>query len=378
MCGVALSVAADVGGGWVIVVGIMSKGFPTYSAAARSGDRGVEVVSRVINETFGWLFRRNHQEHDFGIDAQVDVVLDDGAVTGQMLALQIKHGSSFFNEKNQWGYVFRGEQKHFNYLANYPTPVLIVLSHPASDDCYWVVFDPSDTSRAGANWKITVPFENKLAESKARIVALLPRPKDYLSEVQSYWEENDILANQDQFLFVIGREQISSLDVSDARAFFDRLLISKTLAAHCQGKVEIGFHGYDSDPRELFEIPQMRRFVPLLVDALPELFFFAYTGDHAQTLKTLALCLTEVKRTPVVGYGKDKIPVEVSTDKIGQFLESHFRGLNGVSEWLKFPEADIKRISFDVVRSMGLETPPDYYKSEHESNENGVPAYPAL
>lgn len=60
----------------------MTRGFPTYSKAAQKGDRGVELVSRVINEKFGWLFKRNHQEHDFGIDALVDVVLEGGAVTG--------------------------------------------------------------------------------------------------------------------------------------------------------------------------------------------------------------------------------------------------------------------------------------------------------
>jgi hypothetical protein len=71
----------------------MKKGFPTYSKQARAGEKGVDVVACVFNDDFRWLFRRNHQEHDFGIDAQVDVVLESGAVTGQILALQIK-GSS--------------------------------------------------------------------------------------------------------------------------------------------------------------------------------------------------------------------------------------------------------------------------------------------
>jgi hypothetical protein len=78
---------------------LMNQGYPTYSKAAQKGDKGVEIVSRIINDGYGWLFKRNHQEHDFGIDAQVDVILDDGSVTGQMIALQIKYGASFFKEK---------------------------------------------------------------------------------------------------------------------------------------------------------------------------------------------------------------------------------------------------------------------------------------
>jgi hypothetical protein len=34
-----------------------------------------------------------------------------------MLACQIKCGKSFFKESNRWGYVYRGETKHFNYLV---------------------------------------------------------------------------------------------------------------------------------------------------------------------------------------------------------------------------------------------------------------------
>lgn len=212
----------------------MKQGFPTYSKAAQKGDRGGDLVSRVINEEFGWLFKRNHQEHDFGIDAQVDVILDDGTVTGQMLALQIKYGKSFFEEKNQWGYVFRGKLKHFNYLANYPPPVLIAICHPVSEDIYWVVFEPEATSRAGSNWKITIPFENKLHGSKHRVSELLAPPSDILDKMQQYWVMNDVLVTTEHFHFIIDREDVESLDVSTIRSFFDRILRTSELAAHCQ------------------------------------------------------------------------------------------------------------------------------------------------
>ena len=79
-------------------------------------------MGRIVSEEFDWLFKRNHQEHDFGIDGQIEVVTKAGAVTGQTLARQIKCGASFLKEPNRWGYVYRGEEKHFHYLANYPTP----------------------------------------------------------------------------------------------------------------------------------------------------------------------------------------------------------------------------------------------------------------
>src|ERR1022692_4509082 len=93
-------------------------GFPQYAPSAKQGNLGVSIVSRIVDEDLGWLFKRNHQEHDFGIDGQIEVVTKAGAVTGQMLGCQIKCGTSFFKERNRWGYVYRGETKHFNYLAN--------------------------------------------------------------------------------------------------------------------------------------------------------------------------------------------------------------------------------------------------------------------
>lgn len=332
----------------------MTQGFPTYTSAARKGDRGVDLVSRIVNEGFGWLFRRNHQEHDFGIDAQIDVVLEDGSVTGQMIAMQIKYGASFFNEKNQWGYVYRGEQKHFNYLANYPTPVLIVICHPKSEDCYWVVFDPTATSKAGSNWKITVPFENKLANSKKQIIDLLPEPADYLSEVEAYWAMNDILVEHEHFLFIIDREEIEAFDVTRVRSFFDRLRSTPEIAVHCQGKVELAFHGYNEDPRELFEIQDVRNYVPLLSAALPELFFFARTGERASTLKTLAMCLTEVKIKSSTPNEQDQLEVEVATHPIAEFLERHYPGLNEMTDWLNMPIEENKRISFEVAEALGM------------------------
>jgi len=68
----------------------MSTGFPKFSHSAKQGELGINLVSRMISDNFGWLFKRNHQEHDFGIDGQIEVVTPDGAVTGQMIGVQVR------------------------------------------------------------------------------------------------------------------------------------------------------------------------------------------------------------------------------------------------------------------------------------------------
>jgi hypothetical protein len=123
------------------------EGFPQFARSAKLGNLGVSIVSAIVDEKFGWLFRRIHQEHDFGIDGQIDVVTEEGFVTGQMLGCQIKNGPSHFGESNRWGYVYRGKTKHFSYLASCPLPVLIIICEPETREGFWVRFRADEAQR---------------------------------------------------------------------------------------------------------------------------------------------------------------------------------------------------------------------------------------
>lgn len=327
----------------------MKSDLPRFSHSAQQGERGVNLVTEIIFDNFRWLFKRNHQEHDFGIDGQIEVVTAEGAVTGQLLAVQIKFGKTFFQEKNQFGYMYRGDSKHFNYLANYPLPVLIVICHPDSKKCYWVRFDPTQTQPAGENWKMTVPFQNDLALSKGVIETMLPPFEDHRSALEEYWVLNNLLADSGYIHFVIDKPEILAKDISRPRKFFDRLRATKELALDCQGKVEISFHGYDADPLELFEVKEVRAYMPLLCEALPELFYFARTSKPTDTLQTIALSQTDVswangRSTRVVTK-----QVIFDTPKLADFLLKGYGGLNEMTDWLGLSAAENMRISDEVM-----------------------------
>ena len=337
----------------------MSNGFPQFTAAARKGERGVDLVSRVVHDTFGWLFKRNHQEHDFGIDGQIEVVTSDGSVTGQMLAVQIKYGKSFVDEKNKWGFVYRGELKHFNYLANYPVPVLVVVCDPDDEVCYWVRFQPEQAEVKDNAWKITVPFENQLHQSKGVLETLVFPVQDSLSDLQEYWAVNRLMAETPYIHFIIDRLEVVGLDTNRPRAFFDRLRSNKELAYQSQGKVEISFHGYDYDRRELFEIREVRKYVARLCSSLPELLFFIRTQPPTTSLKALALCQTKVWWPNGRSTKQVTRKIEFSTKEIGDFLMRHWPGLNEMTDWLGMSIEENKKISFDVMKCLGLQVPND-------------------
>jgi hypothetical protein len=332
----------------------MTEGFPQYTHSARQGELGVNLVAKIVSDSFRWLFSRTHQEHDFGIDGQMQLVTDDGAVTGQQIAVQIKHGRSLLKEKNRWGYVYRGKLKHFNYLANYPLPVVIVICDPDSKECYWVHFKSEQTQRTERGWKLTIPFGNKLAVSKNALAALVPLTTDSLSKLQAYWALNKMIVEAPAILFILDDHEVKTMDVSRPREFFDHLESTKELAFECQGKIEIAFSGYDRDPRELFEIAEVRKYVALLDAALPELFFFARSERPAQTLHMFLLCLSEVswedgRSTPDVTR-----KVSYDTDRLAEFFTRHYPALNNMTEWLEMSIEENKRISYAVAECFGF------------------------
>jgi len=338
----------------------MNNGFPTYTNAAQKGESGVNLVAQIVNDQFGWVFKRNHQEYDFGIDGQIEVVTSSSSVTGQMAAVQIKNGVSFFKEKNKWGYVYRGERKHFNYLSNYPLPVFIIICNPETNECLWVHFLADQTSGTENGWKITIPFENDFRKSKPKLLSILPESKDNLSALETYWALNNLLTDSGHILFVVTPEEIVSGDTSRVRQFFDRLSASKELAHNCMNKVELSFYGYDFDRRELFEIEEVRRYISQLNDALPELLFFIKTENPGHTLRLFVACLCG---GTIVGPRATQIgtqhKVEFDTKLIRRFLDGKWPGLNAMTHWLDMTEEENKKITYAVFRCLGFNPPED-------------------
>lgn len=337
----------------------MTSNFPKMSKAARTGDIGVNMVARIASDDFGWIFKRNPQEYDFGIDGQFEVVTDSGSVTGQIAAVQIKCGTSFFSEKNKWGYVYRGENKHFNYLSAYPTIVLIVLCNPDSEECYWVKFDPTHTVGTPKGWKITVPFENTLRKSKNTILELLPEPRDMLSEIEAYWKINELLVESGFNLFIIDRDEVEQLDTARIRDFFDHLRSTKELAFNCMGTIELSISGYDDDLRELFEIEEVVEFYKNLNSVIPELLFFLRSKGKCHTLPVIAACIGNAKIEGERAVYGTRHKVVFETRPIAEYLHTLWPGLNELTDWLDMDIEENKEITYSVVRSMGLEVPPD-------------------
>ena len=138
---------------------------------------------------------------------------------------------------------------------------------------------------------------------------------------------------------VVDRRDVEAGDVSVAAAALLRALADRETVERLRGRVDVGFHGYSDDPRELYEIPEVRRFCGQLDGEFPYWFYFFST--EGVTLGVIACCLCSVSKVKpgVVSFGPDLL----------DFITRHFEALNWLIDNYALDERHNIQISRNVT-----------------------------
>ncbi|MDB0034792.1 DUF4365 and DUF1817 domain-containing protein [bacterium] len=333
----------------------MSNKFPTYLKSNNTGDIGVNAVSTVVNDDLKFIFKRNSAEYDVGIDGYIEIITEKGAVTGQVIAAQIKCGNSFFKTKTKTGFTFYGENKHLNYYCNAPFPVIIIICDPKNKDCYWCHFSIDKTERTKENWKINVPKRNRLsAESRRQLLDLVGDPVDYSDQAEEHWEMIEALKAADSVHYAIPREDIESKNVKPLSDFFSRILANDDVAIDLQGKVEVSVDGYTFDKRELWEIRDVRRWAKKAEPKIKYWFYLCANPENNSTLTWLLTCLTNVISVDADPSNKNKLKIKYEIRPLADVITRNFHHLNELTKRFELPIEENKRITNDSMLALGL------------------------
>ena len=137
----------------------------------------------------------------------------------------------------------------------------------------------------------------------------------------------------------VDRSAVEALDVSGTALILSRVLADKTAVERYRGRVELTFSGYVNDPRELYEIPEVRRFCSKLDDVFPYWFYFLSTDGV--TLGVIARCLCSVTqvRPGVVSIGPD----------LPEFITRHYEALNWLFDNYSLDKGHNDEISRNVA-----------------------------
>lgn len=140
-------------------------------------------VSKLASYFFlhGWLFREQFS-HDYGIDAQVEIV-SEGKPTGNLIAIQIKSGPSYFTEETDTEIVYRADDKHIKYWSKHCLPVIIIVYHPEDEKFYWESITDETIISTGRGWKINIPKSKLLTEESLTAFRDLTQPPPYIQKL---------------------------------------------------------------------------------------------------------------------------------------------------------------------------------------------------
>jgi hypothetical protein len=104
--------------------------------------------------TVGWIFREQTVQ-DIGIDAQVEI-RENNISTGQLIAIQVKSGKSYFSERVENNIIYRPDSKHIEYWLRYSLPVIVALYNPEDDTMFWYPIHSKTILNTDKNFKIEI------------------------------------------------------------------------------------------------------------------------------------------------------------------------------------------------------------------------------
>lgn len=159
--------------------------------------------------------------------------------------------------------------------------------------------------------------------------------------------------------YQFSREKVERGDFSDFLSRFhpDRLPAGPALAS-MMGTMAFAVDGYDTDPREIYAIPEVRRFYDAFHRAWP---YWLYFCDLEQdNLKTMILCCLP-SMTSMARRGSSRVGVEVDPMELLRFIAADFHPMNRMCERAGMSERLIHDRSRAVFETFGFpydEAPP--------------------
>ena len=201
-----------------------------------------------------------------------------------------------------------------------------------------VVYNPTGTGNAPDS----TTHERTQAVTEGSHITTAPTSGHWVTdEAAGKASREDLSA--DWLRVVVDRSEVEALDVSGTAATLSRVLADRETVERYRGRVDVAFLGYTDDPRELRDIPEVRRFCSKLDDAFPYWFYFLSTDGV--TLGVIASCLCSVTtvRPGVVSLGPD----------LPDFVGRHYEALNWLFDNYSLDERLNVEISGNVAEYFG-------------------------
>ena len=328
---------------------------PTYSQRRKTGNKGVNIVKGIVDDELDWIFRPVHLEDDFGLDGHIDIIGDDNSVSGKSIGVQVKTGKSYFSSPTSFGWKYRGEEKHLGYYLNYVSPIIIVIVNESNRQAYWVEFELEQIEQTSNGWSITVPKANLLnVNSKSKLAIIAGEVIDYMDQLQYQWDMNKSMKESKLVFLQVDKNEVINNDVSGFTKLLKRLTINDEMILRTRGKISFYIDGYNDDPRELYEIDEVREWIKTVLPAFKYWGYFLCMETSLRKLVGLRILQTCTVDVEIVSHDIITETKYVSFDIKQSFLllEQLYGWLNEFSDAYSIPESINEEQSRLMFRTM--------------------------
>jgi len=151
----------------------------------------------------------------------------------------------------------------------------------------------------------------------------------------------------DKIMSVISKEYIENKDFEYVQNFYNQMLENPT---KYENKVILIIQGYDDDPRELFEINEVREYFSTLDKLFPYWFYFIYRKieEGYSSLKLIMLLLVPCE---VIDLNNGKKSIEYDLKEYAKFIKIHFHYFNELTDKLNMTLEENKRICSEIYKN---------------------------
>jgi hypothetical protein len=141
-------------------------------------------------------------------------------------------------------------------------------------------------------------------------------------------------------VLLISRREVEAADIASVLSRLKPFLATREEAWRYRGQMTLVVDGYNHDPRELVDIPEVRALLRMLEASWPcWAYFFNQVDD------SITLLLSCVAGNRFLGRGA----VEVDAELLASALRRAFGGINMIFDRFGFPEDELEKMSDGLV-----------------------------
>ena len=321
--------------------------FPKATDSHMKGMSGEEYFKRFVLDEMKCIPNKIDADKDYGLDFFVEL-RQDGFAIGKKVAVQVKHGDSYFRQRTLGGYKYKGKMEHLNYYANCNIPVFFVILDDEFEKMKFVQFKLEKTMSAeDGKWWIEIPDGNDLRRYfKDEVFKAVGAAIDYEELMEKDWLVSGLLQSSGNIFFAITKAEVENEDFSYILNYMHSISRNKQMLMEAKNSLEIFFPEYADEFRELYEIPEVVRWLKKSINiGIPWFFLLSYKLSCTGLMLLMEACCC----IDVQCIEKDRHELVISNEKVQEFLEIGLCTLNEFAEENGIEENIILEISDRIV-----------------------------